>query len=276
MPGKKTAFQGEHGAFSEEAALAMVGKSAQSIACDTFDSLFKLVKSGRVQYGVLPIENSLVGSVQDNNNSLLESELYIVGETQLRIVHCLIGQPGSSIKTIRKVYSHPVALDQCRTFFKKHASLEPVTFFDTAGAVKMVASSGDRQIAAIASPLAARLYKMKLIRKSVEDRKFNYTRFLLVSREPRRVRGTAKTSIAFSVKSEPGALFKALSVFALRDIDLTKIESHPSRKQAWEYHFFVDFLGSTEDEPVINALNHLTEIAHFVTVLGCYPRWVEK
>jgi prephenate dehydratase len=275
MARTRTVFQGEHGAFSEEAVFVMAGKSTRSIACATFDSLFESVSTGQADYGVLPIENSLIGSVQNNNNNLLNSDLHIVGETQLRIIHCLIGLPGATVRRIRRVYSHPVALDQCRSFFEQHPSIQPVTYFDTAGAVKMVASSGKRGIAAIASPLAAELYNMRLIRKSIEDRKFNYTRFLLVSRKHRSVKGKAKTSIAFSVADVPGALFKALSVFALRDIDLTKIESHPSRKQAWEYHFFVDFVGSTADKRIINALNHLKEIAHFVKVLGCYPMWID-
>lgn len=267
----KTAFQGIRGAFSEEAAHALVGTAVQPIATETFEALFELVVKGRAKYGVLPIENSLVGSVQDNNTSLLESGLQIVRETQLRIVHCLIGQPGTTIKKTTQVFSHPVALAQCRKFFQANRHLEPVTYFDTAGAVEMVASSSKQNIAAIASPLAAKIYGMKLLRKSVEDRKFNYTRFLMVGKKSETGRGKMKTSVAFSIKNIPGGLFHALSVFALRNIDLTKIESHPSGKMAWDYLFFVDLVGSTKDTAVKNALNHLEEIAHFVKVLGCYP-----
>jgi len=271
MSKPKVVFQGVRGAFSEEAAYAMLGRTAVPVAKPTFDDVFEMVQQGDVRYGVLPIENSLIGSVQNNNNSLLASGLQIVKEHHLRIVHCLIGKPGSTIKKISRVYSHPVALAQCRSFFAANRSLEPVSYFDTAGAVAMVAQSNDQDIAAVASPLAAKSYGMKVIRKSIEDQSFNYTRFFLIAKQSKRFKGPAKTSIAFSLKDAPGALFRALSVFALRDIDLTRIESHPSGKKAWEYHFFVDLVGSTSDDAVKKALDHLRETARFVTVLGCYP-----
>lgn len=274
MNKKKTvAFQGDHGSFSEEAIYELLGKSISTLACDNFDTLFEVVKKKKADYGILPVENSLIGSVQDNNIRLLENNLHIIGEINLRIIHCLIGHKSAGIKKIRKVYSHPVALDQCRDFLKNNPQMEQIAYYDTAGAVKMLLESGETDSAAIASPFAAQLYKMKVIRKSVEDRKFNFTRFVLLGRTSQKCKGAPKTSIAFSLRNKPGALFKALSVFALRDIDLTRIESHPSRKQAWQYYFFVDFMGSANDETVKNALRHLEEIAYFVKILGCYPAW---
>lgn len=276
MKKTRTVFQGVRGAFSEEAARVLVGSTVVPVPKPSFDSVFETVSTGKAKYGVLPIENSLVGTVQDNNNRLLDSGLQIVKEFRLRIVHCLIGKPGTTLKSIKQVFSHPVALAQCRKWFQTHPELQPVAYFDTAGAVEMVASSEQNDIAAIASPMAAEVYRMKVLRKSIEDQKFNYTRFILISRKPEPFKGTAKTSIAFSLKNVPGALFRALSVFALRDIDLTKIESYPSGKRAWDYHFFIDLIGSTKDEKVTKALSHLEEIALFVKVLGCYPKSVDR
>ncbi len=271
MTKKRAAFQGERGAFSEEAAYKLLGKSVLPIACDSFESVFDKVESKQAEYGVIPIENSLIGSIHKNNDLLLERDLTVIGETQLRVVHCLIALPGTSIKRIARVFSHPAALDQCRNFFKKHQKIEPVSYYDTAGAVKMLTESKMTDAAAIASPFAAKIYKMRQLKNSIEDKKFNFTRFLLLARRAIRFKGKAKTSIVFSLKNEPGALFKALSVFALRDIDLTKIESHPSRRRAWEYHFYIDFIGSVSEPAVKNALNHLREIAPFMKVLGSYP-----
>jgi prephenate dehydratase len=271
MGRKQVAFQGERGAFSEEATFVLAGKTITPVPCRSFEELFETVVNGKVGYGVVPIENSLVGSVQINNSYILEHGLQIIAEAHLRIVHCLMAAKSATLQSIRQVYSHPVALEQCRTFFERHSTVEPVAYYDTAGAAKLIAESSRNEIAAIASPLAARQYKLKLLRRSIEDKKFNYTRVLMLSKKARRFTGKAKTSIAFAVQNVPGALFKALAVFALRDIDLTRIESQPSRKKAWEYHFFVDFRGRVDDERVRNALDHLREVSHFVKVLGCYP-----
>lgn len=267
----KVAFQGERGAFSEEAARNIVGRPIKPVACTTFEKVFRLVKSGAVDRGVIPIENSLIGSIHQNYDLLVEHNLKVIAETQLRIVHCLIAPVGVNLKKIRKVYSHPAALEQCRSFFKKHSSKEAIPYYDTAGAVKFLAETNAENSGAIASPYAAEYYKMSIVRQSIEDRKFNFTRFLLLNKKPVRFQGKAKTSIVFSLKNQPGALFKALSVFALRDIDLTKIESRPSRRKAWEYYFYADFWGSTQEERVVNALGHLDEITNFINVLGTYP-----
>jgi prephenate dehydratase len=271
MAKTKIAFQGEHGAFSDEASRKFVKGPVTTIACNSFDSLFDKVEKRQADFGAIPIENSLIGSIHLNYDLLLKRNLKVIGETQLRIVHCLIVHPRTTIKKITKAYSHPAALDQCREFFKKHPDISSVPYYDTAGAVKMLSESEATDIAAIASPYAARLYGMKVARKSIEDKKNNFTRFLLLARAAKDFRGKAKTSIVFSLKNEPGSLFKALSVFALREIDLTKIESRPSRKKAWEYYFYLDFKGSVKDARVKHALDHLGEIADFVKILGSYP-----
>jgi len=275
MASKKIAFQGERGAYSEVAARELAGKSITPVPCDTFDTLFDKVHRKQADLGVIPIENSLIGSIHKNYDLLLDHELKVIGEVQLRVSHALIAPPGIPFKRISKVYSHPMALEQCRKFFKKHKTIAPISYYDTAGAVKMLAQSGLTNSAAIASPFAAQIHKMKILHKAIEDEKHNYTRFLLLSRTAVKLRGRAKTSIVFSLKSEPGALFKALSVFALRNIDLTKIESRPSRKKAWQYYFYVDFEGDIKEERVNHALDHLAEITHFIKKLGSYPHRVE-
>lgn len=275
MASKKIAFQGERGAYSEVAARELQGKSITPVPCDSFDTLFKRVENKQADFGVIPIENSLVGSIHKNYDLLLEHNLSVIGEVQLRVAHALIAPPNVTFRKITKVYSHPMALDQCRNFFKKYKTIAPISYYDTAGAVKMISESQFDNSAAIASPYAAKIYKMKLLRESIEDEKHNYTRFLLLGRKPVKIKGKAKTSIVFSLKSKPGALFKALSVFALRDIDLTKIESRPSRKKAWQYYFYADFEGAVKDERVNHALDHLAEITHFIKILGSYPYRVD-
>jgi prephenate dehydratase len=169
------------------------------------------------------------------------------------------------------VYSHPAALEQCRNFFEKNPAMAPISYYDTGGAARMIAESKPHNAAAIASPYAAETYNLKILKKSLEDEKTNFTRFLLLARRPRNFKGKAKTSIVFSLKNGPGVLFKALSVFALRDINLTKIESRPVKKEAWQYYFYLDFEGSLKEKHVKNALDHLGEITRFIKILGCYP-----
>lgn len=254
----------------------MLGDRIVPVCCDSFETLFDKVESGRAGYGVIPIENSLVGSIHRNYDLLLERDLNVIGETQLRVVHCLVARPGVTLAKITDVYSHPVALDQCRRFFRKHPGLTPLSHYDTAGAVKMLSENGMPNSAAIAGSLAAEHYKMKILRKSIEDEKSNFTRFLLLRRRPITVRGAAKTSIVFSMPDRPGGMFRALSVFALRDINLTKIESRPVRRKVWHYCFYIDFEGSIKEERVRNALDHLSEITRFIKILGSYPRSVTR
>lgn len=267
---KKIVFQGERGAFSEAAAELLIKGQIKAVPCESFDLLFDKVENRSANFGVIPIENSLIGSIHHNYDLLLQRNLKVIGETQLRVVHSLITSPGVTFGKIKNVYSHPAALDQCRKFFKKYKNIKPISYYDTAGAVKMLAESNLTDSAAIASPFAAELYKMKKLKKSIEDEKSNFTRFLLLGRKSVKFSGRAKTTVVFSLKNQPGALFKALSVFALRDIDLSKIESRPARKHGWQYYFYVDFFGSIKSTDVKNALDHLREITQFQKILGCY------
>jgi prephenate dehydratase len=271
----KIAIQGELGSFSHEAAEAMLPR-AKVVPCARSLEVFDRVKRGSVDGAVIPIENSLAGSVAEHFDLLLGREVHIVREFRLRIVHNLIALPGTKLGDVRRVFSHPVALDQCRDLFAKNPRLEPVPFYDTAGSVKHVVTESLRDAAGIASRRAAEVYGGKILKAGIEDDKKNFTRFFLIKRgKPRAARSmdkakADKTSLAFSVKNIPGALFKALSVFALRDISLSKIESRPLRGRPWEYVFFVDLLRG-DDEDSRNALRHLGEISDLVKVLGIYP-----
>ena len=271
----KIAIQGELGSFSHEAAEVMMPR-ASVVPCARSLEVFDRVRRGAVDGAVVPIENSLAGSVAEHFDLLLSRDVYIVREFRLRIVHNLIALPGTRLGEVRRVFSHPVALDQCRDLFARNPKLEPVPFYDTAGSVKHVVAEGLREAAGIASRRASEVYGGKILKAGIEDDKKNFTRFFLIKRgKPRAARNpnkakADKTSLAFSLKNIPGALFKALSVFALRDISLSKIESRPLRGRPWEYVFFVDLLRG-DDEDSRNALRHLGEISDLVKVLGIYP-----
>ncbi len=265
----KIAIQGEPGAFSHEAAWRMVPR-CMIVPCARSAEVFDRVGRGSVGGAVIPIENSLAGSVAEHFDLLLSRDVFIQSEFPLRIVHNLIAAPGVKFRDLQRVYSHPVALDQCRDFFRRYPKIEPVAFYDTAGSVKHVVEKQLADSAGIAGRQAASVYGGTILKTGIEDDKQNFTRFFLI-RKRRQVRhGANKTSLAFSVKNIPGALFKALSVFALRDISLSKIESRPVRGRPWEYVFYVDILRG-DDEPARNALRHLGEVADLVKVLGIYP-----
>ena len=278
--GAAVAFQGERGAFSEEAARKLLGEGGLVLPCPRFEDVFQAVKEGRAAAAVIPIENTLAGSVHENYDHLQRFELPIVGETSVRIVHNLMAPPGVPFSRIRRVYSHPVALNQCLEFFKRHPQIERVTFYDTAGSAKMIVEQELRDAGAIASAVAAEIYGARILRRSIEDDRRNFTRFFLLNpapsppQFPRDIPPQVqwKTSLVFSIRNIPGALFRSLSVFALRDLNLTKIESRPLRGKPWEYLFYLDFLGRLDSDPVQNALRHLGELADVVKVLGCYPR----
>jgi prephenate dehydratase len=266
------AFQGERGSFSEEAAYKLLGPRIRVRPYETFSVIFEAVATGQTKYCLAPIENTLAGSVYENYDLLLKHDLHIVGEVNLRIVHNLIAFPGTTLRNLRQVYSHPVALAQCRRFFARQPKLEKIPFYDTAGAVKMLAERHVRGAAAIASRTAAAVYHARALKTHLEDHHENYTRFLLLSRTATVSRRANKVSIVFSTANIPGALFRCLSVFALRDIDLTKMESRPLRGRPWEYFFYLDFIGNVKEERCRNALAHLGEVTNFQRVLGCYKR----
>ncbi len=280
--GMVVAFQGERGAYSEAAAVTHFGEAVQPLPCPSFEAVFEAVTDGTAERGIIPVENSLAGSIHRNYDLLLRYDLTIVGEVQIRIAHHLIALPGVELTDVRRVYSHPQALAQCeRSLDELLPHVERAPTYDTAGSVKMLREEDIRDGAAIASRRAADIYAMAVLRDDLEDNPENYTRFLALSQETVIPAGAAKTSIVFSMDNVPGALFKSLAVFALRDIDLTKIESRPLRGthsspsgKPWQYFFYIDFAGSTHETHCRNALNHLQEITSFFRVLGSYPRGV--
>ena len=274
------AFQGERGAFSEEAARILVGQGAPALPCQRFEEVFLALKEGRAAGAIVPIENTLAGSVYENYDHLLNFGFPIVAETSVRIVHNLIALKGVAFSKIKRVFSHPVALNQCLDFLARNPQMERIPHYDTAGSVKMIVEEGLTDAAAIASSVAAEIYGAKILRKSIEDDRRNFTRFFLLRttqyarRHPVPAGAGApwKTSLVFGTRNIPGALFRALSAFALRDLNLDKIESRPLRGRPWEYLFYVDFLGRADTPNARNALHHLAESADFVRVLGCYPK----
>lgn len=278
---ERVAFQGERGAFSEQAVRQLLGLAVEVIPCQRFEEVFIKLRDGEATAAVIPIENTLHGSVHENYDHLLHFDFEIRAETSVRINHNLIALQGVRFKDVRRVYSHPVALNQCLDFLAAHPEIERVPFYDTAGSVKMLVQEGLTDAAAIASAVAAEIYGARILKRSLEDDRRNFTRFFLLRRpedkpaaRPRPA--DCKTSIVFSTRNIPGSLFRALSAFSLRDVNLMKIESRPLRGRPWEYMFYLDFLGSLEEERVKNALGHLRELADFMRVLGCYPREAEK
>jgi prephenate dehydratase len=264
----KVAIQGERGAFSHQAALKLV-PGADVLACATSIQVFEALESRQAAAAVIPVENTLAGPVGEHLDLLLERDVFVHGELRLRIEHNLIAVPGSTLKDIRHVLSHPVALDQCRNFFRQHRRISPAPFYDTAGSVKHIMANQLGDTAAIASSQAAKEYSGKVLASGLEDHKQNFTRFFLITKHKKVSAKADKTSLVFSLKNVSGALFKALSVFALRDLDLSKIESRPVRGKPWEYCFYVDVLRG-QDNDMRLALKHLEEIAGFVKVLGVY------
>lgn len=273
------AFQGDRGAFSEDAARQLLGAEVQTIPCRTFEEMFYAVATRAADCAAVPIENSLAGSVHKNYDLLVEHDLTIIGETNVRIVHHLIAPRGVSFTEIRRVHSHPVALAQCEKFLRANPRIEVAPAYDTAGSVRMIVESGSKEDAAIAGATAAAVYGAEIIAEGIEDNAQNFTRFLLLARPDRvdSIKSASnqvqrKTSIVFRVANKPGGLFRSLAAFALRDIDLTKIESRPIEGRPWEYSFYLDFIGDQTELHVERALANLSELAESVRVLGSYWR----
>jgi prephenate dehydratase len=269
------AFQGEPGAYSELAALEYFGQGIKTLPCPNFDIMFESVENGAATHALAPVENSLAGSVHRNYDLMLRHNLHIVGEYHLRVQHCLMALPGVRMEEIESIHSHPQALAQCEAKVKQVGAM-PIVEADTAGSARLLKERGDHKAAALASRRAAEVYGLHILQEGMEDNPLNYTRFLALSPIENIVddpeTGGFKTSIVFSLNNKPGVLFKALSVFALRDIDLTKIESRPIQGQPWEYMFYIDFAGHASAKNSRRALEHLSEIAPFLRVLGSYPR----
>jgi len=265
------AFQGEIGAYSEEAALHFFGPSIQGKPFENLDDVFKIVERGEILFGIVPVENSLEGSISRVYDLLLDSNLKVCGEIELRVVHCLIANPEAKLDLVKRVYSHPQALAQCRAFLK-HMDCELIPTNNTAGSVKMIKEEGIVDGGAIASARAAEIYGMKILAREIEDNPNNFTRFFILSKQDSPPSGNDKTSIVFSLKHRPGTLYEALKEFAVRNINLTKIESRPTRQKPWEYNFYLDFDGHRDDKAPREALGNLDRNSRFLKVLGSYPK----
>ncbi len=270
MDRKLVGFQGEHGAYSESAAMAY-DSSLVPIPCAEFADIFEGVKKGQLDFGIVPVENSLEGAVAQVNDLLIETDLSVIGEIIIPIHHNLLALPETDYREIRTVYSHPQALAQCRGFITRN-KLEARPFYDTAGAAKMLSEQRLKGAAVIASPLCAELYNLEVVKGSIEDHESNSTRFLVLSREPAKAAGD-KCSIIFSTKHEAGALFRILKVFADAGINLTRIESRRVRDDLRKYAFLMDFQGSDKDEKVKSALAKVQRDAAMYKFLGCYKEW---
>jgi arogenate/prephenate dehydratase len=269
------AYQGEPGAFSEAAA-RQVTADAEPVACKNFEDVFAAVEENWVACGVLPIENSIGGSIHRNFDLMLEHNLTIVGEVELPVVHNLLALPGVALGNIRRVYSHPQALAQCDRFLRTLTGVEIIATYDTAGSAKLVAGGKMQDAAAIASARAAEVFGLAIVKPSIQDYEHNVTRFLVVTTGAADTFKPAgepdKTTLVFTLPNEPGALFKALSVFALRGISLTKLESRPIPGRKWEYLFYVDLM-ARDQVACTRALAHLGEFATMLRVLGSYPSY---
>jgi len=264
------AFQGVKGAYSEDAVYSW-DKDAGTLECAEFVDLFDAVRSGRADFGMLPVENSIEGSVTAANDLLFRSDLKVVGEVMVLIRHCLIGHPGAELADVRRVYSHPQALAQCRDLLNAHPEWQKVPAFDTAGSVQMVKERGLKEEAAIASRRAASTYGMKVLREDVQSIEDNITRFFVLSKEKREEMGN-KTALAFTTKNQPGALFDCLKAFAKHDVNITKLESRPWHGRTWEYVFYLDLDGDTREGKVAEALRDLADSASCIRIFGSFMK----
>jgi prephenate dehydratase len=275
------AYQGTRGSNSEDACIDLLSPSASLLPRDTLEDVFNAVTRGEARYGVVPVENTLAGSIHTCYDLLFEhDDLKIVGETVRHILFALIGLPGVGMSQVRKALSHPVALAQCIKFFRQHPQIQPVSVYDTAGAVEIIIRQGSRESAAIATRRAAEVHGGEVLAEAIQDDSENYTRFLLItpstspeSTSPRKSADDFKTTIVFSVGNAPGALYHSLRPFAERRIDLAKIESRPLRGSPFEYLFYLDFIGRADSSPVSDALAELRIQAKSVRVLGTYSRF---
>ncbi|MFO7663924.1 MAG: prephenate dehydratase [Chloroflexota bacterium] len=264
------AFQGEHGAYSEQAVRQYFGPNIATLPCRTFLAITDALQHGRAHYGMLPVENSLAGTVIPAYDLLIDYDLHIQAEVILRVEHCLMAAPGSSLADIHRARSHPQALMQCEQALRR-MGLEPVEYYDTAGSARDLAADPQQGTAAIAGALAADTYGLEILARHLEDEDFNYTRFFVLGLDYPLRQGPSKTSIILTTRHVPGALYDALGELARRNINMTKIESRPRRNRPWHYLFYVDFEGHEEDDAVKQALLGILKHASFLKVLGSYP-----
>ncbi len=264
------AFQGEHGAYSEEAIRQSLGREVQTLPCRSLEDLFEAVESGQAAMAALPIENSVAGSINRSYDLLLERDLKVCGEILLHVRHMLMAPPGTTLDQLTEVRSHPQALAQCERYLNQRG-LKAVPWYDTAGSAKDLAAEPVEGVGVIASALAAELYGLEILERDIQDLSWNYTRFFLISREEPERQDPSKTSLVFATPHTPGALHACLGEFASRGINLTKLESRPRRNRPWHYVFYLDFEGHWQDPPCREALVGLLARAAFVKLLGSYP-----
>jgi prephenate dehydratase len=267
---KTVAFQGEHGAYSEQAIRQHFGAEVATLPCHSFEGIFAAVESGEADYGALPVENSLAGSINRAYDLLLQHDLRVWGEILLRVRHNLLAMPGTTLDQVSTVRSHPQALAQCERWLTQRG-FQAVPWYDTAGSAKELADHPENGVAVIASKLAAETYGLQLLAESIEDLAFNFTRFFVIGHGEPAPTGKAKTSLVFAVSHEPGSLYACMGEFATRGINLTKLESRPRRNRPWHYVFYLDFEGHWQDPACQQALVGLLSRAAFVKLLGSYP-----
>jgi len=266
----KAAFQGERGAFSEDAVISFFGE-VETLPCRNFYNVFEAVLSTEVDYGVVPVENSQAGSINETYDLLLSHPVSIVAEINIRINHCLVALPGESLTSIKTIYSHPQALAQCQEFISK-LNVEVFPGYNTAGSAKKIKEEGIKNAAAVASRRAAEIYDLIILAPDIETNINNYTKFFIISKKRAERAKMNKTSLVFSTKNIPGALYNILGAFANRNINLTKLESRPGKDRPWEYVFYVDFEGHMDDAICRDALEEAKEKTSFIKILGSYPR----
>lgn len=274
MPNDQTvAFQGEHGAFSEIAAECYFGKSIKTLPAYSFEKVFENVIKEIADFGVIPVENTLYGNVFENYDLLLQHKVFVIGELNLQINHCLITSSLFNLNEIKKIYSHPQALGQCSEFLKSLKNIQIVPSYDTAGSAYLALKNDEEPSAAITSRRAAKLYRMKILRRNIQNNRINFTRFFIISKkrknnEPK----NPKSSLSFDLKSIPGALYKALGVFANAGIDLSMIESRPIPHKPFQYTFYIDIAGSLNDKKIITAIKKLSQITITIKKIGTYDK----
>ena len=265
---KKVSFQGENGAYSESAVETFFQENITTVSCSTFKQVLNNTEAGITDYSILPVENSIEGNVGESYDALYSSYLYVIGEIYHKIEHCLIGT--GNLENVEEVYSHPQALGQCRNFLQKN-NYKTIPTYDTAGSVKIIKDMDKNNIASIASKNAAKIYNIPIIKENIENESNNYTRFLILSKEKTDPTDNDKTSIIFSIKHEPGTLFKIIKRFSEYSINLTKIESRPKIGTTWEYNFYVDCVGHESNEDISKILSELKDDTLFLKVIGSYP-----
>lgn len=266
----RAAFQGERGAFSEDAIITFFS-NAETFPCHSFGDVFEAVLTARADFGAVPVENSQAGSINETYDLLLSYPLNIVGEINMRINHCLVALPGESLNGISIVYSHPQALAQCKEYLNK-LNVEVVPGYNTAGSAKRIKEENIKGHAAVASRRAAQIYGLEILAANIETNVNNYTKFFIISQQKAERALKNKTSLVFATKNIPGTLYDCLGAFATRNINLTKIESRPSKDKPWEYVFYVDFEGHLDDAICQDALKELKSKTNFIKILGSYPR----